>query len=247
MNPRNACTTGKATGETLQTKSFGLLCRVTRGACLFLFCLLFAGCAQPIPAWIDAGHQQIETFKRDFLTGAQPLVTELHFKKGVEEIKKAGDLDRLGRAWLTRMALQAAALEPMEEGEYLRIEAAGPVAVNRNFNLFLKGELAAVDVTLLPEQYREIPPALRGGNANEAVKKVTLIEDPLSRLIAAAVALRSHPQNESLLSAAVETASRNGWKRVLLAWLTRQAEYYDSAGDAARSALILQRIELMKP
>ncbi len=117
---------------------------------LFLF-LLLGGCSsKPVPEWIVAGNEHLETYKRHFLTGGQPVVTERHFQKAVEEIKKSGDLDLLGRAWLTRMALQTAILGEMEEGEYGNIAAAQPVPANRNFYLFLTGDQAAVDGALLP-------------------------------------------------------------------------------------------------
>ena len=79
--------------------------------CLLFLLLLLAGCgAKPAPVWIAAGHKQLETFKQDFLTGRAPAITEIHFRKAVEEIKKGGDPDLLGKAWLTRMALQVAVL-----------------------------------------------------------------------------------------------------------------------------------------
>ncbi len=105
------------------------------------------GCgSKPAPAWIAAGHKQLETFKQDFLTGRAPRITEIHFRNAVEEIKKGGDADLLGKAWLTRMALQVAVLREMEEGDYVKIEAAETVPANRNFYRFLTGNTAAVDV-----------------------------------------------------------------------------------------------------
>jgi hypothetical protein len=157
-------------------------------ACLFgllWLTLLIGGCAKPVPAWFAAGHQQLESFKTDFLTGAEPRLVELRFNKVLRELKKSGDLDLLQKAWLTQMALQAAALEKSEAGDYLIAEAALTIPANRQFYLFLTGDPAVVDATLLPEAYRPFWTALKSGNAAEAVKKSSLIEDPLSRLIAA--------------------------------------------------------------
>ena len=217
-----------------------------------LFCLLFpvlllAGCgAKPAPVWIAAGHKQLETFKLDFLTGREPAITEIHFRRAVEEIKKGGDADLLGKAWLTRMALQVAVREELEEGEYLKTENAEAVPANRNFYRFLKGDAAMVDVSLLPEPYRPFWMAFRSGDAAKAAVAIAAIEDPLSRLIATGLAVRRGLEKEVILRTAVETASQNGWKRALLAWLERLKSSHEAAGDAAKASAIKSRIDMMK-
>jgi hypothetical protein len=213
---------------------------------LFLLFLVIAGCSsKPAPAWIAAGHQQLETFKRDFLTGQPPQVTDLHFRMATEEIKKSGDLDLLGKAWLTRMALHAAVLEESEKAEYGKIAAASPSPANSNFYLFLTGEPSMVDAALLPAQYRPFLKALQSRDAAETVKRITEIDDPLSRLIAAGLAMRSGTANEALLKAASETASQNGWKRALVAWLECLSRFYERTGEVAKAATVRQRLKLM--
>lgn len=209
--------------------------------------LLLAGCgAKPEPVWIAAGHKQLETFKQDFLSGRASAITEIHFRNAVEEIKKGGNMDLLGKAWLTRMALQVAVREELEEGEYLKTEAAEAVPANRNFYRFLKGDTAMVDVSLLPESYRPFWMAFRSGDAAKAAVAITAIDDPLSRLIAAGLAVSYRLENDAILQIAVETASRNGWKRALLAWLERLKSSREASGDAEKASAIRSRIELMK-
>ncbi len=213
---------------------------------LFLF-LCIAGCSsKPAPAWIAAGHQQLEAFKKDFLTGRPPLVTELHFKMATEEIKKSGNLDLLCKAWLTRMALQAAALEEIAEGEYGKIDAASAVPANRNFYLFLTGKSDQVDDALLPSQYRPFLKALQKGDDAIVVQRIREIDDPLSRLIAAGLAVRRGPENEPLLQAAAETSSQNGWKRALIAWLERLRLFHERSGEFAKAATVRQRLDLIR-
>jgi hypothetical protein len=212
--------------------------------CLMLFLLPLAGCGPKQIPWMAAGHQQMENYKRDFLTGRVPVVTDMHFKKAVEEIKKSGDLDLLGKIWLTRMALQVAVLDEPEEGDYPKVEAAQPNPANRNFYLFLKGDPAA-DGALLPAQYRTFLPALQDGNITETVIAVAKIDESLSRLIAAGLMVRRHLENEVLLRTAVETASRNGWKRALLVWLKRLSAFYEASGEAAEAAAVRRRIDLI--
>jgi hypothetical protein len=215
--------------------------------CLLLLFLLLGGCSsKPTPGWVVMSNQQLETFKQHFLTGGQSVVTEPHFRKALEELKKSGDLDLLGKAWLTRMALEVAVLSEMDEGEYGIIAAAHPVPANRNFYLFLTGDPTAVDGSLLPAQYRSFLKALQEGDTVKVEKAIAaMADDPLSQLIAAGISIRRHLENEAIIQAAVSTASRNGWKRALLVWLERLRTFYAATGDAAKATAVRQRIDLI--
>jgi hypothetical protein len=48
-----------------------------------------------------------------------------------------------------------------------------------------------------------------------------------------------------ILRTAVETASRNGWKMALLAWLERLKSFHEAAGDAEKASAIRSRIDLI--
>lgn len=216
-----------------------------RMALLLLLCLLVAGCAsRPTPAWLTAGHRQLETYKEDYLAGRNPRLTELYFQRALSEIRRSGDVELLGRAWLTRLALRIAVLEPAEEGDYPRIEAAQPVPANHHFSLFLRGDLTAVEGTLLPAPYRPLLAALRRGDPVDTGEGIAEIDDPLSRLIASGVAVNRGIASEAILQKAVETAAQRGWKRGLLAWLKRLQALYEAAGDTARAAAVGRRIDI---
>lgn len=215
--------------------------------CLLFLLLLMAGCSsKPAPVWIAAGHKQLETFKQDFLTDRSPVITEIHFRNAVEEMKKGGDADLLGKAWLTRMALQIAVLTETDAGDYPKIEAAEAVPANANFYRFLKGDTAAVNVSLLPESYRPFWETVRNGDAAKTAAAIAAIDDPLSRLIASGLAVRHEREKEEILRTAVVTASQNGWKRALRAWLERLKSFHQTAGEAAKASAIQSRIDLMK-
>lgn len=207
--------------------------------------LLLAGCSsKPAPAWIDVGHKQLETFKQDFLTGRAPSITESHFRRSIEEIKKSGDIDLLGRAWLTRMALQVAVLAQPDAGEYPKLDAAQKVPGNRAFYLFLTG--AEADGADLPKPYRRFWMELPGGDGPKVAAAISGIDDPLSRLIASGVALRKGVVTEAMLTNSVADASQNGWKRALIAWLERLQFFYEAASQADKAAAIAARVDLIR-
>ncbi|MDO9230773.1 MAG: hypothetical protein Q7U03_14565, partial [Syntrophales bacterium] len=134
----------------------------------------------------------------------------------------------------------------LEEGEYLKTEAVEAVPANRNFYRFLKGDAATVDVSLLSEPYRPFWMAFRSGDAAKAAVTIAAIEDPLPRLIAAGLAVSHRLENDAILQIAVETASQNGWKRALLAWLERLQSSHEAAGNAEKASAIQSRIDMMK-
>ncbi len=213
---------------------------------LLLLFLLLAGCGtKPAPGWIAAGHRQLEAFKQHYLTAGHQRITEIHFREAVAEIQKGGDMDLLGKAWLTRMALQVAVLSEPDGGDYPKVEAVEVVPANRNYYRFLVGDHAAVDPLLLAASYRPFWGALRDRDAARTAAAVAAIEDPLSRLIASGLAVRHGLETEALLQSAVEAASQNGWKTALLAWLERLHRLYETSGQPARASEIRSRIDLI--
>jgi hypothetical protein len=70
-------------------------------------------------------------------------------------------------------------------------------------------------------------------------------DEPLSRLVAAAVELKTGALTPAGLNGAVELASAQGWRRALLAWLGVQEKRASDAGDSETAARIRRRIELI--
>ena len=215
-------------------------------AYLFTLIVLFAGCSsKPIPDWTSAAFNRLEDYKKNYLSGKTDIA-ELHFKRAVEEIKKSGDLEILGRAYLTKYAVQSAVLERIDEGEYLKIDAVSTSSPNKNFYNFLKGNMDHVEGKELPGQYQAFFAAYRSGKFTDATGEISKIEDPLSRLIASGLLAQHDKCNEGCLKVAVDTASKNGWKRALLAYLERLQSFYETGKDLEKATFIQKRIELIR-
>ena len=70
-------------------------------------------------------------------------------------------------------------------------------------------------------------------------------DEPLSRLVAHAVQLRTGGITPAGIAAAVDIASAQGWRRALLAWLGVQLKRAEDAGDSETAARLRRRMDLV--
>ena len=76
---------------------------------------------------------------------------------------------------------------------------------------------------------------------------LTDTRDPLARLVAAAAALQAGQADAQVMALASDTASSQGWRRPLLAWLLLQERAAQQAQDSATAAALRRRIALLQP
>jgi hypothetical protein len=73
---------------------------------------------------------------------------------------------------------------------------------------------------------------------------VQAIREPVSRVIAAGVLLRSGRADPQVLQIAADTASQQGWRRAVLAWLGAQALRAEQAGATEEAARLRRRMAI---
>ncbi|MCX5846390.1 MAG: hypothetical protein NTW12_08540 [Deltaproteobacteria bacterium] len=213
---------------------------------LLTFSILLLGCgSKQVPDWTKASFNQLENYKKNYLSGKEQSA-ELYFNKAIDEIKKSGDLEILARVYLTKYAAHVAVLEDFDDGEYLRIDAIQPVLQNRNFYSFLKGSFDTVDEKLLPQQYDGFMRACRKGKIEDISNEISRMEDPLSKLIAIGLLVQKNTYDEGILKIAIDTASHNGWKKALLVYLDKLQSFYEMKKETQKAANIKQKIQLIK-
>lgn len=71
------------------------------------------------------------------------------------------------------------------------------------------------------------------------------MNDPLSRIIASAVALKVGTWNEATLQQAFQAASREGWKRIVLVYLETLESYYGERGNPEKARQVRRQIDLL--
>jgi len=208
--------------------------------------LLFVGCGgKPTPIWVSNATSRLEQFKKEFLGGRMD-VAEMNFNLALSEIKKSGDLEILGRAYLTKMALEAAILRPLKVDDFLALQKASPSSVNANYYAFLQGRMREVDVKFIPEVYGKFVNAWDKKGAN-MVEVIRVIDHPVSRLIACGIYTGRRGDEEGVLLLAVETASHEGWKRALSIYLERLASLYERKGEQEAAKKIRTRLSIIGP
>ncbi|MCM2347024.1 hypothetical protein [Acidovorax soli] len=203
---------------------------------------LLAACASgpPTPEWQMDAHGASQKAQDAYLAGDN-RVEQLEWNRAREALARTGRLDLLARLELLRCAGRVASLvfEPCAAFEALRRDAP---AREKAYADYLAGQLPAQDAAQLPPAQRSMAQA---GPA-QAGAGLSGIHDPLSRLVAAGVLLKTGRATPATLSVAVETASAQGWRRPLLAWLMVQAERAQAAGDTGAAAALQRRIAIVE-
>jgi hypothetical protein len=140
---------------------------------------------------------------------------EAEFKNARAELARTGRADLIARAELVRCAVRMASLEFDDCSGFEALRYGARAE-----------ELAYAEYL--------------GGRGRHSAS-----DDPLSRLVAAAVQLKTGVISPGSISSAVDIASAQGWRRPLLAWLGVQEKRASDAGDNETAARIRRRIDLI--
>ena len=201
---------------------------------LLLLALSGCGSRPQAPDWQVDAHGALGSYEQAYL-GGDGRAADAEFARARRDLSATGQASLVARAELTRCAVQVASLvfEPCAGFEPLRADS-GPA--EQAYADYLQG--GAADAALLPPQHR----AAAGGRADAAA--LAQITDPLSRLVAAGVVLRAGNASPQVLQLAVDTASAQGWRRPLLAWLGAQLKLAEQRGAGDEAQRLRRRIAL---
>jgi len=216
---------------------------IARRAVASLFVLLVAcASAPPVPEWQSTAKAALDRAVAAYL-GGDTRVANAEFDLARRELARTGRADLVAMAELTRCAVRVASLDvaPCEGFEKLRPDA---TPAERAYADYLVNRVQAGDVALLPEHHR--PFAVGGVGGNAATSALGTIDDPLARLVATSVLFQDGRAHPAAISLAVDTASAQGWRRPLLAWLGVQLALAEQAGDRASAEQLRRRIGLVQ-
>ena len=194
---------------------------------------VLAGCAskpQP-PAWEGDAKSSLGGYTDDFLRG-DSAAAEAEFARARRASASTGRFDVVAQAELVRCGVKAAALDYECPGFAALANDATPA--QRAYAAYLDGRWQGLDTGLLPEQHRAVV----------ASGSLAGVADPLARLVAAGALLKAGRITPADIATAVDTASSQGWRRPLLAWLGVQEQRARAAGDTVAVERIRRRIRL---
>lgn len=201
-----------------------------------------SGCAgTPPPDWALDAQGALERGLQARLSGEDRIAAhELAIARAA--LARTGRADLLARAELRLCAADAASLRfgPCASFEALRQDAAAPELAYAGH---LQAPLPAERRPLLPPAQQALAAPPDGGSGDLA--RLRAVADPLSRLLGAALWLRDGQASAAVLAEAVDTASAQGWRRPLLAWLQAQKLRAERDGDAALAARAQRRMDLV--
>jgi hypothetical protein len=206
---------------------------------------MFTACASgpPPPDWQANAKSALDQATAAYLVGDSAGEARA-FERAREQIARTGRPELMARAELMRCAVHVASLvfEPCAGFEPWRGDAALP---ERAYADHLAARaLAREDIERLPPAQRAVASALAGPAA--ATADVQSIDDPLARLIAVAVLFQAGKASPATITLAAETASAQGWRRPLLAWLEVLALRAEKSGAADEAQRLRRRMQLVQ-
>ena len=217
--------------------------KMSRPAIAALLSTLLAACSSgpPVPDWKMNAQSSVERFQAAYLNG-NALVEQTEFRRARSQVAGTGKLELVARIELLRCAARVASLafEDCAGFDALRADAND---ADRAYAAWLAGQVQPADIALLPEAQRA---AASASSDTAAAGAVAAIKDPLSQLVAAGVLLRASRATPELLDTAVATASDQGWRRPLLAWLGVQRLRAEQAGDTQAAQRIARRMAIVE-
>jgi hypothetical protein len=196
--------------------------------------LALSACAsKPLPPdWQLDAKGALDGSVEDYLKG-RSAAAAAEFRSARSATTSTGRADYVAQVELVRCAAQVASLDFDDCPGYAAL-APDATPEQRAYADYLYGRWQGLNATLLPEQHR---PVLATG-------QVAAVADPLARLVAAGAAFKAGRITPDGITQAIDTASSQGWRRPLLAWLGVQAQRAEDAGDAQEVQRIRRRIAL---
>lgn len=208
-------------------------------------CCALAACGNQPPAadWALNADSGAERATQAYLRG-DARVQALEWSKARSEVERTARPQLMARLALMRCAAEQASLDWKDCVDYAAV-AIDAEPAEQIYAAYLQAQpLSAQDIARLPAAQQPVARALQDRGA--ALAAVKAVKEPLSRMVAASVVLRAQGPSDGLLAEAVDTASAQGWRRPLLAWLLLYVKEAREAGDERLAQALERRAQVLQ-
>lgn len=194
------------------------------------------------PDWKQDSVSLLERYKKAELKG-QNRLAESYFEQALAAVGGAARIEETARLHLVRCATRQASLSFEPCSGYLDFAKFGASAEDQAYYRFLGGQWDTLDPGKLPAQYRDFQANREPAKTADTLRNIS---DPLSRLIAASIAVMHRQADDATLALAAETASEQGWRKPLLVYLKLLENRAVQNGDQAAAEKLRARIKLVE-
>ena len=185
---------------------------------LLIISLLFAGCSfktsNKYKYRVDASNS-FDSFKKYYLQGKTRLAS-IALKRALQNAKEGSDINSIAKIYLGECALHKAMLLHDNCSEYRQIQNLTNDKYLKNYYLFIAGKFQNINISLLPESYRDFAKYLKQKNFNAAVKALYNIKNSDSKIIAASLVKDKLSKKD--IKKIIDISSSMGYKKVTARW-----------------------------
>ena len=237
--------------------------------CTVLWLTACAG-TPPVPEWKLRSSAALDRATQATLTGEMRRA-QGDYQEAFDQIARSGQPALMARAHLLKCAVEAASLDftGCAEFDARRMDASPG---DQAYADYLVGRLKPEDLAKLPAQHRPFASAAALATAATSATSATAVTsatsataataaslatsatllaalksegDPLTRLVAASVLLRTGQASPEVIAVAVEAASAQGWRYPLAAWLRGQIQLAEKSGNTALAQAAQRRLDMV--
>jgi hypothetical protein len=204
---------------------------------LLIFIFILSCSSQPAPAWQQESFVNMNNFISNFMEGNGKFA-DSYYKRLVESLQMTTDPDEIVKAHLIRCSLDYSLMN------YRTCIEAEPLLdiLRKNENTVYYNFISSKNSDI-PEKYKEIEKHISPCDTAKLNKAVKKLDEPLSKLIASSFAVKSDCYDENTLLNAVETASKEGWKKAAVSYIMFSAEHFDRKGESEKAEDLRKRID----
>lgn len=183
----------------------------------------------------------LSSYQDAFLNSDETLA-RFFYADALKEAKKSINFDILAKVYLSRCAMQSTILLSEVCKPYYEIERFVKSAQTKAYAQMLL-DINRVQVFLLPAQYQGLAKSIQ--EKNGIFSAIEAIKNPLSKLIAASLALPHVFEQKRLIKAMIEHTSYYGWKRPMVTWLSLLYEKQVEEGLEKEAQKSLEQLSIL--